>query len=591
MHVGGVRGHERVTEGNRTHPRGQCEEQPGAHPAQWSQAHVGFDPLSSGDHVLKNEGHRHHQPGHETAAWLVMPAQEQVHGNHESHRQQQAHQHGRHHHEAQCGVSGMARVDQIGDHVARQQTLLRRQGNTFPGRPETSQQRKHRQRHHGQHSDLAKRIEAAEVHKHHVDCVSAAALSQGAAQVKLGDRVGRWPGQHRCQVGRGKPDERHARHQPADADHRQGRQPVILGLPGGTDGAGDGDQPKHYEHARARYFRPVAPAEAAFVHRHEAGDQRGQHHQKQLRLQAARGQQALKPACSAHFQHQHALEHALAIEPPDQRWSFDLPALDRRAQQQHQQFNRQAHPARRLVGRVRQPGRFRAEEHIDREPQGIGHAEDPGDRRDHRQGDLDPVGRGDEHGLGKEHFLGQETIEQRHPGHRCAGDHGQRGGVGHQLDQPAQFADVAGTAFMVNNARRHEQRSLERGVVEDMKHRRHCGQRTVQPQQQGDQAQVADGGVGQQALEVVLKHRRISANHQHTPTPGSVPPWREVARSGKGTARFCSMRRQESGSAARGTTRGHGSRRPRPARGPGRNCRRRGRAASSRPATPGRLRR
>ena len=60
----------------------------------------------------------------------------------------------------------------------------------------------------------------------------------------------------------------------------------------------------------------------------------------------------------------------------------------------------------------------------------------------------------------------------------------------------------------------HEQRGLEGGVVEDVEHRGHGGQRAVQAQQQGDQAQVADGRVGQQALEVVLEHRAIGAEQQ-----------------------------------------------------------------------------
>ena len=47
-----------------------------------------------------------------------------------------------------------------------------------------------------------------------------------------------------------------------------------------------------------------------------------------------------------------------------------------------------------------------------------------------------------------------------------------------------------------------------------MEHRRHGRQRAVKAQQQGDQAQVADGRIGQQALEIVLKHRAVRAEHQ-----------------------------------------------------------------------------
>ncbi|MNN27998.1 hypothetical protein D3C81_1415510 [compost metagenome] len=51
-------------------------------------------------------------------------------------------------------------------------------------------------------------------------------------------------------------------------------------------------------------------------------------------------------------------------------------------------------------------------------------------------------------------------------------------------------------------------------MVEDVEHGGHSRQRAVQAQQQGDQAQVADGGVGQQAFEVVLEHRGKSAEQQ-----------------------------------------------------------------------------
>ena len=181
---------------------------------------------------------------------------------------------------------------------------------------------------------------------------------------------------------------------------------------------------------------------------------------------------------------------------------------------EHQQLHRRAHPAWRFVGGVRQVGGGRAEEHVDGKAQRVGDAEGAGDGRDDRQLDFDP-GRGvDEHGFGEEHLFGQEAVEQRHPGHRGAGDHGQGGGERDQLDQAAELANVAGAAFVVDDPRGHEQRGLEGGVVEDVEHRGHGGQRAVQAQQQGDQAQVADGRVGQQALEVVLEHRAVRAEQQ-----------------------------------------------------------------------------
>ncbi len=172
----------------------------------------------------------------------------------------------------------------------------------------------------------------------------------------------------------------------------------------------------------------------------------------------------------------------------------------------HQQFDRRTHPAWRFVRGVREVLRSGAEEHIDGETQGIGHAEGAGQGGDDRQRGLDPGSGADEHRFGEEHFLGQETVHQRHAGHRRAGHHGQGGGVWHQAYQPAEAADVTGTAFVVDDAGGHEQRGLEGGVVENVEHRRDGGQRAVQAQQQGNQAQVADGRVRQQALEVVLEH-------------------------------------------------------------------------------------
>ncbi|MNE88725.1 hypothetical protein D3C80_1860560 [compost metagenome] len=51
-------------------------------------------------------------------------------------------------------------------------------------------------------------------------------------------------------------------------------------------------------------------------------------------------------------------------------------------------------------------------------------------------------------------------------------------------------------------------------MVEDVEDGGDRRQRAVQAQQQGDQAQVADGGIRQQALEVVLEHRGKGAEQQ-----------------------------------------------------------------------------
>src|SRR3712207_8869388 len=60
-------------------------------------------------------------------------------------------------------------------------------------------------------------------------------------------------------------------------------------------------------------------------------------------------------------------------------------------------------------------------------------------------------------------------------------------------------------------------RRLEGRVVQDVEDRRHQGEVAVEAEQQRDQPQVADGRVGQQALQVVLeedrKSTRLNSSH------------------------------------------------------------------------------
>ncbi len=52
--------------------------------------------------------------------------------------------------------------------------------------------------------------------------------------------------------------------------------------------------------------------------------------------------------------------------------------------------------------------------------------------------------------------------------------------IGMHGAQAGQAADVARAGFVVDDARRHEQRGLEGRVVHDVKHGGHGGQRAVQ---------------------------------------------------------------------------------------------------------------
>ena len=134
------------------------------------------------------------------------------------------------------------------------------------------------------------------------------------------------------------------------------------------------------------------------------------------------------------------------------------------------------------MGRVREISGGRSEEHIHREAQGISHTESPGDGGNHRQCDFYPFCGIDEHGFCEEHLFGQEAVEQRYTGHGSAGNHGQRRGVRHELEQAAELAYVAGAALVVDDAGCHKQGSFEGGMVENMKHGRDRSQRAIEAQ-------------------------------------------------------------------------------------------------------------
>ncbi len=176
---------------------------------------------------------------------------------------------------------------------------------------------------------------------------------------------------------------------------------------------------------------------------------------------------------------------------------------------------------------ARQILRQLAKENAD-ETQRIGDAEDTHCNSSNRH---PPVFRAaDEHGLGEEHFFGEEAVEQWHTGHGGTRHDGQRGSKRQHPVQAAQDAHVAGAAFMVDDASGHEQRGLEDGVVERMEN---CGDHTkrrANAQQHRDQAQVADGGISQQAFQVVLENRHEGADQQRAdPCPADDPvPFRRT---------------------------------------------------------------
>ncbi|MNJ54673.1 hypothetical protein D3C77_501250 [compost metagenome] len=197
VQVSGMRGQERIAEEHCTCASEGGTEQASAHPAQWAQTHLRLHPLGAGDHVLEDKRHRHHQPGDKAAARLVVSAHEQVHRHHQGNRQQQTYQYCRNHHEPQRRVGSLAWVDQVGDNVGGQQSLLSGQLHAFAWWAETAQQGKYRQCHRDQHCHFTQGVEAAEVHEHDIDHVATAAFGQCATEVERRNIVRGRTGQHR----------------------------------------------------------------------------------------------------------------------------------------------------------------------------------------------------------------------------------------------------------------------------------------------------------------------------------------------------------------------------------------------------------
>ena len=374
------------------------------------------------------------------------------------------------------------------------------------------------------------------------------------------------------QIGRREPGVGDALHEADDAEQGERDQAVELGLDRGTDGAGPGEDPQQHEFGRGRHPCAVAPLERHAQCRAERGGAGDHEHAEELRLQSAGAGPAQQPSRRGGEQRRAALEQAFAVKAMDSRGApqaalleagseqrIDGDAADQRDEAhrqrrrpavpdgkavggqradhgpcgrgehrpdrprrhdadddagEHQQLDRHAHPEHRLVRLARQVARRRSEEHVVAEAKRVDDGEKAGQRGRDRQAVLEPRLAADEDGLGEEHLLGKEAVQQRHPGHRGAGHHGERAGDRHGAEEAVEAAHVAGSGLVVDDADRHEERGLERRVVHHVEDTRDRRQRAVQAEQQRDEAEVADGRVGEQALQVVLEHRRVGAEQQ-----------------------------------------------------------------------------
>ncbi len=84
----------------------------------------------------------------------------------------------------------------------------------------------------------------------------------------------------------------------------------------------------------------------------------------------------------------------------------------------------------------------------------------------------------------------------------------------HVFPHAVDPAHVPRTGLVIDDAGGHEQRGLECGVVDDMEHRRHGSNARIKAEEQRNEAQVTDGRVGQQPLEVVLEQCHHGADQQ-----------------------------------------------------------------------------
>ena len=233
----------------------------------------------------------------------------------------------------------------------------------------------------------------------------------------------------------------------------------------------------------------------------------------------------------------------------------------------NQQQAGEPHAARRLVRTLGQIAGFRTEENLMHETQRIGDAEHPGQRCCQRHRRVLPAGPIKENGFRKEHFLGEKAVEQGHPGHRCRRDHRQCRGDRHGMPETGKPPQIAGAGFMVDDPRRHKQRGLEGGVIEDVEDGGNQRKFAVHAQKQGDEAQMEDRRIGQKALHVVLEHRQITGHEQRSearatddPEPSFAPgQHRPKARQQKHPGLDHRRRMQKSGNRRR---RGHRVRQP-----------------------------
>jgi hypothetical protein len=179
-----------------------------------------------------------------------------------------------------------------------------------------------------------------------------------------------------------------------------------------------------------------------------------------------------------------------------------------------QQLDRQPHPVRRLVRLVRQIDGLRPEEHGVYEAHGIGHRERAGDRRD----------------------IGRDAVEQRalmdfdRSRRRTSPSTGSRSaaarppwppsatmasvaviGMAEKRPDSLRMSRVPASWSMMPAAMNSEALNVAWFIMWKIAATAASG---LPNEQRGDQAEMADGRIGQKALQVLLEDREIGAQQQ-----------------------------------------------------------------------------
>eukprot|EP01136_Pigoraptor_vietnamica_P034715 Opistho-1_new@99008 len=190
-----MRRQEWIAEQPRTRACDRGHQQAGANPPDRQDLEPILDPSGTRRHILQDEGGGHGDAGGKAAARQVVPAQEQIGGEHDDDRKQPLHDDGGDHQPVAGRVSHLA--IRLGFVEGRLDALLFGRADVVGRWPEAPQQGKHGQRHDAEYGDLSEGIKATEVDQDDVDDIASAAFAVCLLEEVVGDRRW-WRAAHHC---------------------------------------------------------------------------------------------------------------------------------------------------------------------------------------------------------------------------------------------------------------------------------------------------------------------------------------------------------------------------------------------------------